>query len=126
MESYLILNVIFTGFPPPRNFRHTLHGYNVSFSWEDPMLPSNIQLTNYMIAYNFTDAFNQELKDSILISGEDSSYVFNTTCSYEAELALCPLSHYCFTLSGAYYKNRTAIETAPTNKICFDTPKYRK
>ena len=90
------------------------------------MLPSNIQLTNYIIAYNVTDAFNQESISSILIPGENNNYVFNTTCSYETGVALCPSSHYCFTLRGVYSKNRTAIETAPTNKICFNTSVYRK
>ena len=120
------MNIILTGFPSPRKFRHILRGFNVSFSWEDPMLPDNIQLTNYIIAYNVTDVFKREFKNSTLIPGEDNNFVFNVTCSYETGVALCPSSHYCFTLTGAYYKIRTAIKTAPTNKICFSTPKYRK
>ena len=89
------------------------------------MLP-NIQLTSYIIFYTVTDAFNQEFNAFILIPGEENNYVFNRTCSYETGVSLCPASHYCFTLRGAYNKNSTAVETAPTNKICFNTPKYRK
>ena len=118
--------IIYTGLPPPRNFRHTLHNFNVSFSWEDPILPGNVQLTSYIISYNVTDAFNQEFNASILIPGEDNNYLFNRTCSYETGVSLCPASHYCFTLRGAYHKDRTAIGTAPTNKICVATSNYRK
>ena len=96
------------------------------FSWEDPILPSNIQLTSYIISYNVTDAFNEQFNDSILISGEHNNYVFNTTCRYETRVALCPASHYCFTLRGTLNKDRTAIETAEADKICFITPQYRK
>ena len=98
----------------------------MSFAWEDPILPNNIQLTSYIISYNVTDAFNEQFNDSVLISGEHNSYVFNTTCSYETGVALCPASHYCFTLKGAYINNRTTIETTPANEICFTTPQYRK
>ena len=118
--------LFYTGLPPPRSFRYTLQNFDASFFWEDPILPGNIQLTNYIIAYNVTDAFNQDFSDSILIPGEDNNYVLNTACSYEAGVALCPSSHYCFTLRGVYYKNSTAIETVPTNKICFNTSVYRK
>lgn len=117
---------IYTGLPSPINFRHILHNYVVSFSWEDPMLPNNIQLTSYIIYYNVTDAFNQQLNDSIFISGESNSYVFNTMCSYETGVSLCPSSHYCFVLRGEYNKNNIAVQTAPTNMICFTTPKYCK
>ena len=90
------------------------------------MLLNDIQLTSYIISYNVTDAFNQHLNDSILISGEDSTYAFNITCSYETGVALCPASYYCFALKGAYEQNETAIETALSNTICFTTPKYCK
>ena len=96
------------------------------FSWEDPILPNNIQVTNYIMSYNVTDAFDQKLNDSILISGEHNTYVYNRTCGYETGVALCPASHYCFTLRGTYINNHTAIETAPANRICFTTPQYRK
>ena len=90
------------------------------------MLPNSIQLTSYIISYNLTNAFNQQLNDSIVISSKHHHYVLNTTCSYETGVTLCPASHYCFTLRGVYNKDRTIIETSPTNKICFTTPKYRK
>ena len=90
------------------------------------MLPINIQLTSYIISYNVTDAFNQESDASIIIPGEDNNYVFNAICSYETGVSLCPASHYCFILRGVYYNDSTAIKTAPTNKICFNTSKYRK
>ena len=95
----------------------------MSFSWEDPIFPNNFQLTSYKISYNVTDAFDEQLNDSILISGEYNNYVFNTTCSYETGVTLCPASHYCFTLTAIY---RTTIETTPANTICFTTPQYRK
>ena len=118
--------IIHIGLPPPRDFRHTLHNYDVSFFWEDPVLPDDIQLTNYIISYNVTDAFNQSLNSSILISSKDNNYVFNMTCGYETGLTLCPASHYCFTLKGIYNKNKTVIETIPTNTTCFTTSDYRK
>ena len=98
----------------------------MSFSWEDPMLPNDIQLTFYILSYNVINAFNQRFNDSVLISGEDNNYLFNKTCSYETGVALCPSSHYCFILRGAYGNNMTVIETLPTNSICFTTPTYRK
>ena len=98
----------------------------MSFSWEVPVLPNNIQLTSYIISYNVTDAFNEQFNDSILISAEHNNYVFNGTCGYETGVALCPASQYCFTLRGTYDKNLTTIETTSTNKICFTTPQYRK
>ena len=111
---------------PPKDFRHILHNYNVSFFWEDPVLPDDIQLSNYIISYNVTDAFNQSLNSSILISSKANNYVFNMTCSYEAGITLCPASHYCFTLRGVYNKNNAVIVTIPTNTICFTTSDYRK
>ena len=125
-EETLMLCIIYTGLPSPRNFRHILHNFDVSFSWENPILPSSIHLTSYIISYNVTDAFNQEFNAFILLSGEANNYVFNKTCSYETGVSLCPASNYCFKLRGAYRKNRTAVQTIPTNKICFNTPKYRK
>ena len=98
----------------------------MSFSWDDPILPNNIQLTSYIISYNVTDAFNEQFNDSILISAEHNNYVFNGTCGYETGVALCPASHYCFTLKGSYITHRTTVETTPANKICFTTPQYRK
>jgi len=98
----------------------------VSFSWEDPTLPNNIQLTSYMISYHVTNAFNQHFNDFIFVSGEDNNYVFNTTCNYETGVSLCPSSHYCFVLRGAYNKNNKTVKTTPSNEICFTTPKYRK
>ena len=126
MYVLLLPCIIYTGLPPPRNYRHSLHNFDVSFSWEDPILPGNIQLTSYIISYNVTDAFNQEFNASILIPGERNNYVFNAICSYETGVSLCPASHYCFTLRGAYNDNSIAIETTSVDKICFTTPKYRK
>ena len=98
----------------------------MSFSWDGPVLSNNIQLTSYIMSYNVTDAFNEQFNDSILISGEHHNYVFNGTCGYETGVALCPASHYCFTLRGIYINDRTTIETTPADKICFTTSQYRK
>ena len=116
----------YAGLPSPRNFRYILQNYDVSFTWEDPILPNDIKLTSYIISYNVTDAFNEQFNDSIIISGERNNYVFNATCSYETGLALCPVSHYCFTLTATYIKDRTTIGTTPANNICFTTPQYSK
>lgn len=116
-----------TGLQQPRFFKHMQQGsYNVSFFWEDPVLPDVIQLTGYILFYNVTDAFNQLLTDSIEISPDNKSYAFNKTCSYETGLALCLSSQYCFVLRGAYFKNGVVSLTIPSDRICLTTPEYRK
>ena len=124
--AIFFLTFRFTGLQSPRNFRHTqLEKYGVIFLWEDPMLP-DIRLTSYVIFYNVTNAFNQQLNDSIHLSPDDNIYAFNKTCSYETGLALCPSSQYCFVLRGVYIRNGVASLTIPSDTICFDTPEYRK
>ena len=114
------------GLPSPRQFHHLLQNYDVTFTWEDPNLPSDVQLASLKLFYNATDAFKKQLNESITISTRDNSYAFNETCSYETELSLCPSSEYCFVLRGTYVKNGITVLTIPTNRICFTTEKYRK
>lgn len=98
----------------------------MSFFWKDPVLPSVIQLTGYILFYSITDAFNQHLNGSLHIGSDVNSYAFNETCRYETGLTLCPSSKYCFKLRGAYKRNGVISMTIPSNKICLTTPKYRK
>ena len=116
-----------TGLESPRNFRYTEEGnYRISFFWEDPVLPNIIQLTDYVLFYNVTDAFNRTLSDSIHIGPDDNLYIFNKTCSYETGVSLCPSSRYCFVLKGVYSRNTVASLTIPSDRICLTTPEYRK
>ena len=124
---YFSITYVHTGLNSPRGFRHIQDGnYNVSFFWEDPVLPNIIQLTGFVLFYNVTDAFNRTLSEFIAISPNDNFYDFNKACSYESGLALCPSSQYCFELRGAYRRNKVSSLTIPSDKICLTTPEYCK